>query len=100
MDTRAGATAALWLALACLVGLGMATGTHTQFEKGVVSGWVVALQLGLGALFFATALPLSRATAKAWRGVAWATGELAVTGVCCLLLWAFWAFVRVGQYAS
>ncbi len=86
--------------LAAATVLGMATGTHRQFDRGTANGRVIAAQLGLGAVFLVAGVLGLRLLAELWRGeeaAGWSVARWSVAAAC---LWVVWAFLRIDQYSS
>ncbi len=89
--------ASVELILATLAFAGMATGTHRQFDKGTTSLTAVILVEGVGAISLLLSGLALRSCAVARRAqpapvVRW----LFAAG----FVWVFWAFLRIGEYAS
>lgn len=75
----------------------MGTGAHTQWDKGQMPAWVVAVMLGLGvACIVVLGVALHRA-GSLWRSHR--TGALLWFGRA-LPLWLFWALWRVMEASS
>ena len=86
------------LMLAALVVLGMATGTHQQFDKGVAPlAAVVSVQV-LGAACLGLLAIGLRLCVAAWRDER--THHVRWWSLAIAVCWLVWAFVRVGEYAS
>jgi|GEM_PF-6347077 len=86
--------------LAVLTVMGMASGYERQFARGVAPRDLVAIQLGLGVMFFiAAALVVWRLIAL-WHGRAGAASSLTRWFVLAVVVWMAWLFLRVLQYAS
>jgi hypothetical protein len=87
----------LTVLLAGLVVLGMATGTHRQFDKGeaYLSG-VILVQV-LGVISLLTLGGVARACIGVWQGH---RPRILRWTVLAIPIWLFWALLRIGEYAS
>ena len=90
----------LTLGLGAITVLGMATGFHREFDRGTADAGVIALQMGLGALFLGGAVLALRLLAELWRGEPSSGWSVTAWFAAVLSLWVVWAFLRVVQYSS
>lgn len=96
---RVGAAVLIVLAviLAGLVVLGMATGTHRQFEKGEADLWVVIAVQVLGVISLLTLVGVVRACIGVWQGH---RHRILRWTALAIPIWLVWALLRIGEYAS
>jgi hypothetical protein len=96
---RAGSAVLILLTvlLAGLVVLGMATGTHRQFDKGETPLSIVISVQVLGVISLLTLGGVARACIGVWQG-----HRPRILGliVLAISIWLFWAVLRIGEYAS
>lgn len=81
-------------ALMAITAVGVATGTHREFDRGTVPAGKLEWQLACGAATLVLGV-LAIATWERGGGLARTT-----MGFCFLLIWILWAYLRVGLYAS
>lgn len=96
---RAGGALLIHLAisLAGLVVLGMATGTHLQFDKGQAYLWVVISVQAFGVISLLTLGGLARACIGVWKRH---SPPVLCWTALAISIWAVWAFLRICEYAS
>ena len=82
--------------LAALVVLGMATGTHRQFDKGVAPLSVVILIQVVGVV----SLLCLGGVARACLGVGQGRHRILKWTLLAIPIWLFWAFLRILEYSS
>lgn len=86
--------------LAVLTVMGMASGYDRQFDRGVAPRDLVAIQLGLGVMFFIVAALVVWRLIALWHGRTGAAWSLTRWFVVAAVVWVVWLYFRVLQYAS